>query len=48
MVANPTDGWTEITWDWLLNHPWDLPVNARYEYKDGAYHFWVYDTDQPH
>ncbi|CAK9158473.1 unnamed protein product [Ilex paraguariensis] len=49
--ADPTDGFTEIPLteaNFLLQKPYDIPLEERYSYENGVHKMWVYADDKPH
>ena len=48
MLANPTDGWKEVPYDFLYNYPYDLDISDRHTLSGTQHHFWVYDYDKSH
>ncbi|PNT37517.1 hypothetical protein POPTR_005G193200v4 [Populus trichocarpa] len=50
-AADPTDGFTPVPLteaNFVLQKPYNVPLNERYSYEDGIRHLWVYATDKPH
>ncbi|CDW82675.1 UNKNOWN [Stylonychia lemnae] len=47
-AVDPTKGWKEIKLDYYVQKPWNIPLNERYQFKDGVHHFLVYKNDLPH
>lgn len=48
--ADPTDGFSEVPLtedNFLIQKPYDKPLNERYSYKNGIRRFWVYENDKP-
>jgi hypothetical protein len=45
---DPTQGWTEYKDSFNVQHPYNLPVNARFSITGGVYNFWVFPNDFPH
>ena len=43
-----TKGWKEIKFDYYIQKPWNVPLEQRYQFKDGVHHFKVYSWDKPH
>jgi len=46
--ADPTQGWTEYSDTFHVEHPYDLMVADRFKIEGGIYTFWVYPGDKPH
>jgi hypothetical protein len=46
--GDPTQGWTEYKDSFNVQHPYNLPVNARFSITGGIYNFWVFPNDFPH
>ncbi|XP_011044232.1 PREDICTED: citrate-binding protein-like [Populus euphratica] len=50
-AADPTDGFTPVPLteaNFVLQKPYNVPLNERYSYEDGVRRLWVYATDKPH
>ncbi|KAK6922876.1 Alginate lyase 2 [Dillenia turbinata] len=48
---DPTRGFTEQKLDesnFVIQKPYDIPVDKRYSFVDGVHKLWVYSTDKPH
>nr|Q39962.1 RecName: Full=Citrate-binding protein; Flags: Precursor [Hevea brasiliensis]CAA61951.1 citrate binding protein [Hevea brasiliensis] len=48
--ADPTDGFTEVPLtedNFVIQKPYDKPLNDRYSYKNGIRRLWVYENDKP-
>jgi hypothetical protein len=46
--GDPTEGFTEYKDTFRVEHPYDLPVSARFSIEDGIYNFWVMQGDKRH
>jgi hypothetical protein len=46
--GDPTQGWTEYSDTFTVEHPYDLPVGERFSIDKGIYTFWVQSTDHAH
>ncbi|KAI4348092.1 hypothetical protein L6164_008854 [Bauhinia variegata] len=49
--ADPTAGFTPVPLtpaNFVLQKPYDIPLDQRYSYKDGVHRMWVYADDKPH
>jgi hypothetical protein len=44
--ANPTSGWTQTSYTYSIQSPWDLPRSDRYSYSGGEHRFWIYSGDE--
>ncbi|WP_081147300.1 polysaccharide lyase family 7 protein [Niastella vici] len=44
--ANPTSGWTQTSYTYGIQTPWNLPQSDRYSYSSGEHHFWIYSDDE--
>jgi hypothetical protein len=44
--ANPTAGWTQTSYTYGIQTPWDLPLSDRYSYSGGEHRFWIYPNDE--
>src|SRR6185369_15842508 len=42
-----TDGFTQISPGYSVQHPYDLNTSDRFTVVNGVYTCWVYDTDKP-
>jgi Ricin-type beta-trefoil lectin domain-like len=42
-----TDGFTQISPGYTVQHPYDLQLSDRFSIVNGVYTCWVYDTDKP-
>ncbi|KAF2297533.1 hypothetical protein GH714_025218 [Hevea brasiliensis] len=48
--ADPTDGFTEVPLtedNFVIQKPYDKPLNDRYSCKNGIRRLWVYENDKP-
>ncbi|KAF5464519.1 hypothetical protein F2P56_014592 [Juglans regia] len=48
--ADPTDGFTRVPLteeNFVLQKPYDVPLEDRYTCKNGVRRFWVYNNDKP-
>jgi hypothetical protein len=43
--ATPTAGWTQTSYTYSIQSPWNLPQSDRYSYSSGEHHFWIYSGD---
>ncbi len=48
LSSSLTDGWTQKSFDYDIQKPYDKDLSERYELKNGVHHFWVYENDKPH
>ena len=48
MPEGPTIGWTQRSFTYKVQKPYDLEVSDRFRYADGVWYTWVYRTDKPH
>jgi hypothetical protein len=46
--GGPTAGWTQRSFTYKVQKPYDLAVSDRFRYADGVWYTWVYRTDKPH
>jgi hypothetical protein len=48
--ASPTDGWTQRTFTYAMQKPWNLSLSQRYRHDQsaGQHTMWVYDSDESH
>src|SRR5271154_4455308 len=44
---DPSDGWTPAKLTFKVQYPYNLNKSDRYAEKDGTYHLWVFNDDQP-
>jgi len=44
--ANPTSGWTQTSYTYSIQTPWNLPQSDRYSYSSGEHRFWIYPNDE--
>lgn len=49
-IAAPTDGWTQRSFTYSMQKPWNLSLSQRYRYDSasGTHTMWVNATDEPH
>ncbi|XP_027339236.1 citrate-binding protein-like [Abrus precatorius] len=50
-AVDPTQGFTPLPLDnsnFVVQKPYDVPVNKRYSFINGVHKLWVYSTDKPH
>ncbi|CAL1363120.1 unnamed protein product [Linum trigynum] len=48
--GDPTDGFTEVPLkpsNFVLQKPYDVPLDQRYSFIDGVHRMWVYSDDKP-
>ncbi|KAK4253093.1 hypothetical protein QN277_010913 [Acacia crassicarpa] len=48
--ADPTDGFTLVPLtdaNFVIQKPYDIPLEQRYSFKDGVHRLWVYADDKP-
>ncbi|KAF8012010.1 hypothetical protein BT93_I0208 [Corymbia citriodora subsp. variegata] len=48
---DPTEGFTSLPLtqsNFVVQRPYDVPVDQRYSLEDGVHKLWVLDTDKPH
>ncbi|KAJ1438434.1 Concanavalin A-like lectin/glucanase domain superfamily [Sesbania bispinosa] len=48
---DPTSGFTPVPLtqeNFVLQKPYDIPLDQRYSYNDGIHRLWVYADDKPH
>jgi hypothetical protein len=43
--ANPTSGWTQTSYTYGIQTPWNQPQSNRYSYSGGEHRFWIYPGD---
>ena len=43
--ANPTSGWTQTSYTYGIQTPWNQPQSNRYSYSGGEHRFWIYPND---
>jgi len=46
--GGPTQGWTQRSFTYVVQKPYDLAVSDRFRYTSGVWYTWVYKTDKPH
>ncbi|MFC4503362.1 MULTISPECIES: polysaccharide lyase family 7 protein [Streptomyces] len=46
-AADPTDGWTETSFTYSWQKPWNLDLADRHSSSGGVDRMWVYATDEP-
>ncbi|CAK8539371.1 unnamed protein product [Lathyrus sativus] len=49
-AIDPTQGFTHVSLDnsnFVIQKPYNLPVNQRYNFTNGVHQFWIYPTDKP-
>lgn len=44
-ASNPTSGWTQASYTYSIQTPWNLPQSDRYSYSSGEHHFWIQQGD---
>ncbi|WP_081164647.1 polysaccharide lyase family 7 protein [Niastella populi] len=44
--ANPTSGWTQTSYTYNIQTPWNLSQSSRYSYSGGEHRFWIYPDDE--
>jgi hypothetical protein len=49
VLASPTDGWTQKSFTYTMQKPWNLSLSQRYRYDSasGTHTMWVNATDEP-
>jgi len=45
-AAAPTSGWTQTSYTYSIQTPWDLAQSDRYSYSSGEHRFWIYPDDE--
>jgi hypothetical protein len=45
--GDPTQGWTEYTDTFTVQHPYNLMVSDRFSFQNGIYTFWIFPNDLP-
>ena len=45
LAADPTSGWTQTSYTYNIQTPWNLSQSARYTYSGGEHRFWIYPGD---
>lgn len=43
--AGPTTGWTQSSFTYSIQTPWNLPRSDRYKLSSGVHYFWIYKGD---
>ena len=46
--GGPTVGWTQRSWTYKVQKPYDLEVADRFRFDGTIWYTWVYKTDKPH
>lgn len=44
-AVDPTNGWTQTSYTYGIQPPWDLSQSSRYSYSGGEHRFWIYPGD---
>jgi hypothetical protein len=44
-AVDPTSGWTQTSYTYGIQTPWDLSQSSRYSYSGGVHRFWIYPGD---
>jgi len=44
-AAAPTSGWTQTSYTYDIQTPWNLSQSSRYSVSGGEHHFWIYPGD---
>jgi len=44
-AASPTAGWTQASYTYSIQTPWNLPQSDRYSFSGGEHHFWILQGD---
>jgi hypothetical protein len=44
-AASPTTGWTQTSYTYGIQTPWNLSQSSRYSYAGGEHRFWIYPND---
>ena len=44
-ATSPTSGWTQASYTYSIQTPWNLPQSDRYSYSSGEHHFWIQQGD---
>jgi hypothetical protein len=47
-TAAPTDGWSQKSWTYKVQRPYDKAVSDRFRFSGGVWTLWVFKTDKPH
>lgn len=45
VAAAPTAGWTQTSYTYGIQTPWNLSQSSRYSYSGGEHRFWIYPGD---
>lgn len=45
LAAAPTAGWTQTSYTYGIQTPWNLSQSSRYSYSGGEHRFWIYPGD---
>jgi hypothetical protein len=45
VAASPTTGWTQTSYSYNIQTPWNLSQSSRYSYSGGEHRFWIYPGD---
>jgi hypothetical protein len=46
VAAAPTSGWTQTSYTYGIQTPWNLSQSSRYSYSGGEHRFWIYPDDE--
>ena len=46
--GGPTNGWTQRSFTYKVQKPYDLEVSDRFRYADGIWYTWIFKGDKPH
>jgi hypothetical protein len=44
-AVDPTSGWTQTSYTYNIQTPWNLSQASRYSYSGGEHRFWIYPGD---
>lgn len=44
-AVDPTSGWTQTSYTYNIQSPWNLSQASRYSYSGGEHRFWIYPGD---
>jgi hypothetical protein len=44
-AVDPTSGWTQTSYTYAIQTPWNLSQSSRYSYSSGEHHFWILQGD---
>jgi len=44
-ATTPTSGWTQASYTYVIQTPWNLPQSSRYSFSGGEHHFWILTGD---